>query len=229
MHAEDFSARTSIQELPRRWGIVTYEFMWTNFAERQDDAIVVGDVFQGGFYLDDGDILVVSPPPGYALTTVEPTPAARENETVRWRGPIDFSNERPATRYEPKSSTESASGTPGTGSGIPIVPILIGTALLVIGGVVLFRARDTRRLSTAPSEVPTGNTGGTTGALTDEERIHEVLRANGGRVKQSELKEELGWSASKTSRVLSSLTDDGSVEKLRLGRENLVELPDEER
>jgi uncharacterized membrane protein len=45
-------------------------------------------------------------------------------------------------------------------------------------------------------------------------------------MKQAEVAEVLDWSASKTSRVLSDLEDDGIVERVRLGRENVVDLSD---
>jgi uncharacterized membrane protein len=46
-------------------------------------------------------------------------------------------------------------------------------------------------------------------------------------MRQAVIAEEFDWSASKTSRVVGRLSDEGSVEKLQLGRENLVTLPDE--
>ncbi|CDK40607.1 uncharacterized protein BN903_57 [Halorubrum sp. AJ67] len=45
-------------------------------------------------------------------------------------------------------------------------------------------------------------------------------------MKQSDVVEELGWSKSKTSRVLSRMADAGGVEKLRIGRENVIDLAD---
>jgi Uncharacterized membrane-associated protein/domain len=64
--------------------------------------------------------------------------------------------------------------------------------------------------------------------LTDEERVRELLELNGGRIRQADIAAEFDWSDSKTSRVVGRMADDGSVEKLQLGRENLVALPDEE-
>ncbi|MDX1747745.1 MAG: hypothetical protein R3324_17560 [Halobacteriales archaeon] len=61
-------------------------------------------------------------------------------------------------------------------------------------------------------------------ALTDEERVRRRLEDRGGRVRQAAVAAELGWSASKTSRITGRLVDAGTVEKLRLGRENPLEL-----
>lgn len=61
---------------------------------------------------------------------------------------------------------------------------------------------------------------------TDGERLRTLLESSDGRMRQADIVDELGWSASKTSRVIAEMAEDGGVEKLRLGRENLVELAD---
>ncbi|WP_338741250.1 helix-turn-helix transcriptional regulator [Haloplanus salilacus] len=65
--------------------------------------------------------------------------------------------------------------------------------------------------------------------LSDEERVEHLLDRNGGRMRQARIVRETGWSDAKVSQLLSTMADDGRVEKLRLGRENLISLPDEER
>jgi hypothetical protein len=64
-------------------------------------------------------------------------------------------------------------------------------------------------------------------ALTDEERVQRIVDDHGGRVRQSAVVEETGWSKSKVSRVLSRMADEGRVEKITLGRENLIANPGE--
>ena len=87
-----------------------------------------------------------------------------------------------------------------------------------------------KRDSAEGESVDGGSTGGTDAAdselLTDEDRVRRVFRERGGRMKQSDVVEAFGWSKSKTSRVLSRMADDGEVEKLRLGRENVIDLVD---
>jgi hypothetical protein len=63
--------------------------------------------------------------------------------------------------------------------------------------------------------------------LSDEERVEYLLDQNGGRMKQARIVRETGWSDAKVSQLLSAMAEDGRVEKLRLGRENLISLPDE--
>jgi len=64
--------------------------------------------------------------------------------------------------------------------------------------------------------------------LSDEERVERLLEQNGGRMKQASIVGETGWSNAKVSQLLSSMEDDDRIEKLRIGRENLITLPDED-
>lgn len=241
MRAVEFSASTSIQEVPRRWGIVTYQFTWTNFATRTPDGLVVGDVFQGGFFLAANDTLAILPPESYDIERVSPTPDERDETVVSWRGREDFPDQRPRVEFVSRSEagtiTNSPQRTPvdslslqplGFGPvvwiGIAILVILVST--LAYGGYRMYSGRTTHeaipkkdedQATTEPSVV-----------MTDEERVRYILEDHGGRVKQSVVAEELEWSASKTSRVVGRMVDDGTIEKLQLGRENLLDLVDEE-
>jgi uncharacterized membrane protein len=64
--------------------------------------------------------------------------------------------------------------------------------------------------------------------LSDEERVELLLERNGGRMRQANIVSETGWSNAKVSQLLSSMAEDGRVEKLQMGRENLISLPDDE-
>ena len=64
--------------------------------------------------------------------------------------------------------------------------------------------------------------------LSDEERVTRLLEENGGRMKQAKIVSETGWSNAKVSQLLSAMDDDEQVDKLRIGRENLITLPDED-
>ncbi|RYJ15252.1 hypothetical protein ELS19_15730 [Halogeometricum borinquense] len=64
--------------------------------------------------------------------------------------------------------------------------------------------------------------------LSDEERVEYLLEESGGRMKQANIVKETGWSDAKVSQLLSSMADEGRVDKLRLGRENLISLPGED-
>ena len=63
--------------------------------------------------------------------------------------------------------------------------------------------------------------------LSDEERVLRLLEGNGGRMKQANIVTETGWSNAKVSQLLSGMHEDEEIQKLRIGRENLIALPDE--
>jgi uncharacterized membrane protein len=60
--------------------------------------------------------------------------------------------------------------------------------------------------------------------MTPRERVLTLLRAEGGRMKQTHVAERLDWTAAKTSRVVGDLREAGEVETFRVGRENVVAL-----
>jgi uncharacterized membrane protein len=64
--------------------------------------------------------------------------------------------------------------------------------------------------------------------LSNEERVLRVLEDEGGRAKQQEVVEALGWTEAKTSQVVSGMRDEGTIDGFRLGRENVLTLPEEE-
>ena len=73
----------------------------------------------------------------------------------------------------------------------------------------------------APGVVPDGD------LVTDEERVVALLESNDGRMRQADIADRLDWSAPKTSRVLSDMAEADTVEKLRLGNENVIDLAED--
>lgn len=62
----------------------------------------------------------------------------------------------------------------------------------------------------------------------DEQLVVRILRKNDGLIYQGEFADATGWSASKVSRVLSAMEDEGQLTRFRLGREKVVCLPGHE-
>lgn len=152
------------------------------------------------------------------------------------------------------NGAEGSSGVSAFGIELPL-PIIGQVALvLLIGGlgvVWLVRRRETADTSTAvvdsdpdgdreiipetvetpfPSDEQLPGTTNTNSPsldlLSNEERVVEALKRLGGRAKQQQIIEELGWTDAKTSTVVSDLREDGVIEGFRLGRENVLSLPD---
>ena len=64
--------------------------------------------------------------------------------------------------------------------------------------------------------------------LSNEEKVLRLIEANGGRMKQKRVAEKLDWTAAKTSQVTKRLREEGDLEGFRLGRENVLALPEED-
>jgi hypothetical protein len=78
--------------------------------------------------------------------------------------------------------------------------------------------------SEASAEKPAGATVSEEDLMSDEERVVSLLEDQGGRMKQVNIVDETGWSKSKVSMLLSEMENEGTVSKLRVGRENIVSL-----
>lgn len=235
MSARSFSLSTHIQEVPRRWGVVTYHLLWTGFAATDGNTLVVGDVFDGGFFLASEDRLVIVPPPGYRIVDRAPAPDDVEGTSLVWAGREDFADERPYVRLEPSSTGQTAT-TQATGGGtddqttvLPGNPGWIGgvAILLITAGLVVLA----RRLRTGSKSPPIrgatdpSDQGGPS-IVTDTERVIELLETNEGQLRQRDIDNAVEWSSSKTSRVLAEMAETGTIEKLRIGRENVIRLAD---
>jgi len=91
--------------------------------------------------------------------------------------------------------------------------------------------------ATAAAGAAAGGSGGDAGAdsdddgppselLSNEERVEQFLESEGGRAKQQAVVEALDWTEAKTSQVVNEMHDEGAIEKFRIGRENVLKLPD---
>jgi hypothetical protein len=234
-------------------GRLTLSFTWTNFAQADGDRIVVDDAFrtESGTWLpglESDQRLVVRPPPGYGVFDASQVP---QNGTLEWTGPTTFGPGSLSATFT------GANGGPGTqtptGPDGPVLgmgPLVFLTTVAVGAGAVLAYALVRRRDISVPtvsseetSETPPpdtdpadGDAGGDGGKeeavaeelLSDEERVELLLSENGGRMKQANIVKETGWSNAKVSQLLSKMADEGRVDKLRIGRENLISFPEED-
>ena len=64
--------------------------------------------------------------------------------------------------------------------------------------------------------------------LSNEERVVRLLEQHDGRLKQQQVVQQLDWTDAKTSQVIGDLREEGTVETFRIGRENVVRLPEED-
>ena len=237
-------------------GVLTMRFVWTDFAERTDgDRLEVRDVFttpDGGTWfpwLGADQTLRIETPDGYEVQSS--FQARNEEGSLVTDGPRDFRSNPVYVVYGPTGGAGGLNGGDGP-FGALSAEFLAGVGiavLLVVAGVWYLRQQD--------DEIPdAGGSGGTeprdgpTGAaatavadpepdesdepeqdlslLSDEERVEHLLDRNGGRMRQADIVKKTGWSDAKVSQLLSSMADEDRVNKLRIGRENLISLPDED-
>ena len=207
--------------------------------------------------LGTNQTLTIVPPRAYDLFSASPPGYSVTNASLRWEGGQDdtFERSQPSVTYQRSGNTnQSNESTPGGQSG-DIPPLLVlGLAVLLVAGVIayLLATRDGDLPSpTSPTDGSDGDeppaaaetaastTDGGTAAtedesevdaelLSDEERIERLLDQNGGRMKQANIVTETDWSNAKVSQLLSSMDEAGRIDKLRIGRENLISFPDED-
>ena len=226
-------------------------FTWTQFARTTGDRLALGDVFTTptGTWLPrltERQTLVIEFPPAYS---VQSSSRALENRTFSIEGPAEFDPGRPSAilvRQGPGTTTVTpASETPSPAFGIS--PVFGIGALLVLVVILVLLLERRRRGAGVPT--PTGNGNGDGGPviesgdgsgaagaepapdsgplLSDEERILRLLHSEGGRMKQAAIVEDTDWSNAKVSQLLSEMAENGDIDKLRIGRENLISLPGE--
>jgi hypothetical protein len=216
MEGRNFGVRAEIHEFPQRYGIVVYSFQWVGFADTSGESLRVGDALSG-LFLDEKTRLRITWPEGYEATSIRPTPDEERDRTAMWTGPTTFAGDEPRLVLSP----------PATGpNDLPWRPVAVGVGALTVlgvalaGGVWLYRNRDVRDAGASESAPPED-------LLSNEERVLRLLERRGGRVKQKAIVDEFDWTEAKTSQVVGSLREQGEIESFRLGRENVLALPQE--
>jgi len=232
-------------------GRLLLSFNWTNFAAVSGNQLLLEDAFYtpGGTWLtslDEGYSLVISPPQGYDLTN-SPQNSYIDNGDLRINGETTFERGDLNIVYESDqgpNGTANGTATPGPiQSDFP----LWGLGLLLVVGLVaalLYLNENDEFPAVGGASTDTGDDGDAPSApdptpdetaddidvelLSDEERVERLLTQNGGRMKQARIVKETGWSNAKVSQLLSAMDEDDRIDKLRIGRENLISFPDED-
>lgn len=211
MTGTGFATDAAVRRLPQEYGVVVYRFRWRGFAAVSEEGLRVGDAL-AGFFLGEGERLLLSWPRGYQLSEIQPEPDSQRDRTVVWQGPREFDPSEPRVLL-----TERA--WPGSE-----LLRAAGAATVLGAGALLFWLL--RRGPALPSVVPGLLERGQDGSelLSNEEQVLDLLERRGGRVKQQVIADELGWTETKTSYVVSNLREQGRIDSFRLGRENVLSL-----
>jgi hypothetical protein len=122
--------------------------------------------------------------------------------------------------------------------------LIAALAVLLVGTVAVVALRRSDSVFGGDASEAGGSGGDDTGAasgtgaadpaiedeelLSDEDRVVNLLSENDGRLTQVEIVEETDWSKSKVSMLLSDMEEEGTISKLRVGRENIISLDGDE-
>ena len=224
MAIRNVSVSARRESLPQQYGVVTYTFEWTNFAAVDGDRLVVGDAVDG-LFLDGETSLLVEWPAGYAQVDAAPAPDASRERAATWIGPLDFASGEPRLTLAPADAAGTDDRTAESAAPLAAALLLVVAVLVV----ALFAAnRDLGPFGDGDAADDEGAVDPTDATLlSNEEQVLALIEQRGGRMKQADVAEELGWTAAKTSQVTKGLREDGELEAFRLGRENVLELPGE--
>ncbi|MFB6211410.1 MAG: helix-turn-helix transcriptional regulator [Halobacteriales archaeon] len=180
-----------------------------------------------------------------------PTPTATPTPRV------DTTTSEPVTEtptVAPSTPRTPINASGSDSAGEPPWALFFGIGLVaILGAILVWRYTDTFGGDGTPSigdddgadggpsgGVTTEANGGSTTAspgepavtdaelLSDEDRVQNLLREHGGRMRQSQIVDETGWSKSKVSMLLSDMDEEETINKLRIGRENIITLPGHE-
>jgi len=248
MAVRNVTVEASRESQPQvEFGVVTYRLEWTNFAAVDGETVRAGDAVDQ-LFLDSRTSLRVTAPEGYVVDSAAPDPTRTESGEVVWQGQRDFDAGEPRVVLVPEGETPAGdgsdggtptdgTGTPAAGGGLPVVPLVALAVVLVLGGAwIVTRRGDGTAAAVGGGSGESGAAGAAAAAaddegpppelLSNEERVLQLLEQNGGRMKQKEVADQLDWTAAKTSQVVGDLRDGGELESFRLGRENVLTLPD---
>ena len=235
-------------------GELRLTFVWTDFLAEDGEDLVLGDALTTANNetwlqsLDPDQTIEVTTPDGYSVSGTPGASVTLRDNAVVIEGPRAFDDDRVAVVYSPTSTPSPTEETPPW---TLLAGAIVLAAAVIAGGLVGYRrfGSDGEATSANGSDGSGGAGVGTsagarderegddepTGAddepeedlslLSDEERVERLLDRNDGRMRQADIVRETGWSDAKVSQLLSAMADEGRIEKLRLGRENLISVP----
>jgi len=188
---------------------------------------------------------------GRPRVVLEPPSATTEPASTGTTSAVESTDA--ATTTDAASTATKTSTLAGrqasTGDGVSAMLLGLGALVLLAGAGAAVWARGRGDVGGGATAASTGDDGGPGSVteepsaesagdpapavqpeelLSDEDRVVNMLEERGGRMRQVQIVEETEWSKSKVSMLLSDMEDEGTISKLRVGRENIISLEGEE-
>lgn len=209
MRAADFEiAIYENDTLMGRYGVIRSSFVWYGFGDMREERFFIGDVFSDAFLLK-GDVLTISLPEGYELVCVKPDPDDIRGNNLMLYGERSFYEGEP--KMEIKKEKSAYFGL--------TLALSILIAVFVMGYSMVRYRRGKAKSGEEGQEAIAEY-----GYKSDEEITEEALKSRGGKMFQSDIVRETGFSKSKVSDLINKMEKSGKIEKMRAGRRNLIRL-----
>ncbi|MGB9740260.1 MAG: helix-turn-helix transcriptional regulator [Candidatus Bathyarchaeia archaeon] len=204
--------------------VIKYEFNWINFSKTEDAKILIGDAFQTENFFQnlygEGPVYITYPPQ-YDVESVSPTPH-QQNATLQmleWYGTKDFKKGEPNIILKEKSASPEPADIIKQNAWL----IMTLAALSIIVPLTIYTIKHQRRkrekLSIEKPEHPIAPQ-----MESDEDKIIRLLKSAGGSLYQSEIAEQTKFSRAKTSNLLATLENKGTIKRYKKGRDKIVTL-----
>jgi len=244
------------EALPQSYGVVTYRFEWTNFAAVDGEQLRAGDALAGLFLDAESTLRMEWPEGYERTSVApQPDRNGTRQVAWDGRRDFG-SNEPRLVVSEASESGSGQSGGDGNAWLLLVATALAAGGVVALlwanrrydftGGAATTAdgddgagpespttaaTADEQRADDASDATAEANAAGETETpppelLSNEEQVLRLLDDNGGRIKQQRIAEQLDWTAAKTSQVISGLRENDELETFRIGRENVVTLPD---
>lgn len=216
-------------------GTLAISFEWSNFAVADTDQVVVGDVFATDrmtwfVRLESNERLAIHAPGNY---TVSDSGLPVQDRAMYAEGPRELQPRDLQGTFVAPGSSSFVSPFMGSVIGLAALAALIAIVSVATGRGPFGGAAEEDSVGVTNEEGEVDEREASESVvndtlLSDEERVLALIENRDGRMKQADIVAETDWSNAKVSQLLSQMADDGQIEKLRIGRENLIRVPDDE-
>jgi uncharacterized membrane protein len=218
MRTENFQVSIDIiQTASVSYGVIIYQYDWVGFAKLEMNRLIIGDVFEGGFYLFQGDALTIKYPKEYGVIATAPIEddGRDADQTLTWYGRRNFGSGEPTIILEQKTVVV----IDATQWYLPLIIVSAVAAAILVGLYFLKFSKlksgyNKNSLLYATLDKLEG----------DEDKVIRLLKSNGGKLYQSLIAKHCDFSSSKTSELLSAMEKKGLIFRKLKGREKIVSL-----